>query len=174
MGKSKSSNISDNKPPEEFSKSKLKRESEALQVLGKLLIDLPETQLAQIPLPDTLRDSIMLARSLKTHESIRRQSQYIGKVMRTVDPEPIKLALKKIQFSHEKSTTHFHKIEQWRDQLIQEGDAGLQKLFELYPDCDRQQIRQLIRNAQHDRTVNKNSGAETELFRYLRELMQTI
>ncbi|MBA3662224.1 MAG: DUF615 domain-containing protein [Gammaproteobacteria bacterium] len=159
----------DQEPP---SKSQLKKDMTALQKIGEALIKLSESQLAQVPLPDRLRDAIYFARSLKTHESIRRQLQYIGKLMREVDPEPLRLALKKIQYSHELQTRSFNHIEAWREKLIAQGDPALQQFIENYADADRQLLRQLIRKAQHDRDIQKNSGAETELFRYLRNFVQ--
>jgi ribosome-associated protein len=133
---------------------------------------MPESQLANVPMPDILRDAVHFARSLKTHESKRRQLQYIGKVMRNIDAEPILLALKKIQLSHQTKVTAFHDVEEWRDRLIAEGDTGLQALLEKYPEADRQYLRQLIRKAQQDKLNNKSTGAETELFKYLRDLIQ--
>src|SRR5947207_4279167 len=149
-------------------KSERKRQMLALQKLGEILVALPEVQLKKIPLDNLLLDAVNMARSLKSHEAIRRQLQYIGKIMRNIDPAPIQIALEKIQGTHQKNKAQFHQIERWRDKLIAEGDSALEKLLEQYPEIDRQQIRQLIRNAQHDVLNNKNSGSETELFRYLR------
>lgn len=160
-----------NNHPEKPSKTQRKKDMAALQKLGEALMGLPESQLAKIPLPDDLLESIHLARSLKTHESKRRQLQYIGKIMRGIDPLPIQIALKNIQMTREEHTSQFHQLEQWRDRLISEGDDALQKFLELYPKADRQHLRQLIRKAQHDRANNKKTGGETELFKYLRNLL---
>lgn len=156
--------------PDPLSKSQRKRDMLALQELGKRLIELSETQLAKIPMPDDLLDAIKFARTLKTHESIRRQLQYIGKKMRHVDAEPILEALKKLQMNSDQNTAEFHLTEKWRTKLIASGDDALQELLDAHPDVDRQYIRQLIRKAQQDQKLGKNSGAATELFRYLREL----
>jgi ribosome-associated protein len=161
---------SDESPPEPFSKTQRKKDMHALQEIGKILVNLSESQLAAISLPEDLRSAINEARSLKSHESVRRQFQYIGKKMRGIDPEPIQLALKKIQSTKQVKTAHFHQIEQWRDQLIAAGDEALQKLLEVYPQANRQQLRQLIRKAQHDRANDKKTGGELELFRYLQAL----
>ena len=87
--------------PDKESKSQRKTDMLALQKIGEALIRLPETQLAKIPLEDKLLTAILHAKSLTANEAKRRQLQYIGKIMRHVDPEPIKLALKNIQFPHE-------------------------------------------------------------------------
>jgi ribosome-associated protein len=161
---------SDKKLPDPFSKSQVKRDLQALLDIGKELTALSESQLAKIPLPDNILEAVQFSHSLKSNGAKKRHLQYLGKIIREVDPEPIKAALQKIKFALKENTRQFHKLEQWRDDLIVTGDAALQKLLELYPDADRQHLRQLIRNAKNDRDKNKNSGAETELFKYLRTL----
>ena len=162
---------SERKAPDEVSKSSIKREMTAMQKIGEALVALPPSQFEKVPLPETLSDAIKHARTLKTGESIRRQMQYIGKLMRNVDLEPIKLALTQIKLSHERVTDEFHEVETWRDKFITEGDDAIQIFLQQHSTADRQRIRQLVRKAQHDRKTGKNSGAETELFRYLRDLV---
>lgn len=157
--------------PDPLSKTQRKNAMLDLQKLGEALIELSESQLAQIPLDDDLLAAIQTAHKLKTHESIRRHLQFIGKKMRKIDPEPIRLALKKIHLIKDQVTAKFHKIEEWRTQLISGGDEALQTFLEAYPLADRQRLRQLIRKATRDHVNNTNSGAETELFRHLRELL---
>lgn len=163
--------LSDRKDPDPFSKSQTKRDMLALQKLGVALVELPESQLEKIPLPTQLLEAIQFARTLKANESKRRHLQFIGKLMRDVDAAPIQAALEALRLSHHKGIQQFHKIEKWRDQLIAEGDLAIQKLLEIAPEVDRQQLRQLVRNAQRDTEKSINSGAVTELFRYLRELL---
>lgn len=162
---------SDNLPPQEFSKSKLKREMLALQEIGKQLIALSPSQLARIPLPDFLLNAIQLAHTLKTGEAKRRHLQYIGKLMREVDCAQIQVALKQTQHVHTQKVNQFHEVEKWRDELIAEGDSGLQKFMLLHPTADRQQLRQLIRKTQQDRAKNINTGSEKELFTCLRTIL---
>lgn len=155
-------NDSDNNNlPERPTKSALKRQMTALQEIGEILVSLPETQLKRIPLENPLLEAIQTARSLKSHEAKRRQLQYIGKLMRNIDPEPIQTALDNVLNKSKQSKAQFHQIERWRDLLIAEGDSALEKLLQLYPEMDRQHIRQLVRRKQ-----------QTELFRYLREWME--
>lgn len=156
-------------PEEKPSKTQVKKEMLALQKLGETLTNLSDTELAKIPLTKSLLEAILFARTLKTHESKRRHLQYIGKMMREIDVSAVQTALKKMQFVHEKNTDEFHHIEQWRDQLIAEGDNALQNLMNAHPELDRQKLRQLIRKAQHDQTSGKNTGGATTLFRYLRD-----
>lgn len=161
-----------NPESEKPSKSQLKRDMTALQALGEELIDLPAGQLANIPMPDNLREAIQEAKLLKSHEAIRRQAQRIGKLMREIDPADIRQALQKIKMGRVKEAQDFHEIEELREQLITEGDAALTNLMTSHPELDRQYLRQLIRNAQKDRKKGKKTGAELELFRFLRELLR--
>ncbi|MFZ2316007.1 MAG: ribosome biogenesis factor YjgA [Gammaproteobacteria bacterium] len=157
--------------PEKPSKSQLKREMTALQELGEELIALPASKLAKIPMPENLEDAINEARSLKSHEAIRRQAQRIGKLMREIDPTEIRQALQKLKMGHAKETQHFHDVEHWRDKLIAEGDDALSQLMDAHPAIDRQHLRQLVRNAKKDRDKQKKTGAELELFNFLRKLL---
>jgi len=153
------------------SKSQLKRESHALQAMGEELVELPAAKLAKIPLPDELADAIALARRIKQRGGRKRQLQYIGKLMRKIDPEPIQLALEGLKLDSARETAQLHKLEQWRDRLVAEGDAALGKLLDDYPQADRQHLRQLVRNAQREAKQNKPPKSAREIFRYLRELM---
>lgn len=158
--------------PDEESRTHRKNEMLALQKLGKTLTEMTESQLDKIPITDDMKAIIRTYRTLKTNESKRRHMQYIGKKMRQVDAEAVKKAVENVQRDNAVVVEKFHDVEAWREQLILEGDDGLQKLMVLYPDLDRQQLRQLIRKAQHDRKQEKKTGGELALFRYLRELMQ--
>lgn len=158
--------------PDENSKSQRKRDMIELQKMGEQLIRLNAEQLEKMELPANLLEAILHAKSIKANEAKRRQLQYIGKIMRNIDVEPIRLALKKLQFSHEKSTAQFHKTEEWRQDLITGGDDKLNAFLSEYPTVDRQQLRQLTRKAQHDRKNDKNTGAETALFKYLRGIVK--
>lgn len=157
----------ENDPLERPSKSQRKRDMQALQKIGEALVDLPASQLEKIPLTGLLLDAVNEARLLKSHEAKRRQMQYIGRLMRDIDPQPIEEALSKIQSKHQQNKAQFHQIERWRDRLIAEGDKQLETFLNQYPQSDRQHLRQLIRNAQQGKR-----GADTELFRYLRDIIE--
>lgn len=158
--------------PDEESRTHRKKEMLELQDLGKTLTTLTESQLDKIPISDEMKAIIRTYGTLKTNESRRRHMQYIGKKMRSVDAEAVRKAVENVQRDNAMQVNKFHDVEAWREQLILEGDEGLQKLLTQYPDIDRQHVRQLIRKAQHDRKVEKKTGGELELFRFLRELLQ--
>lgn len=169
----------DNTPPDNddeeiivVSKSQLKRESHALQALGEELVSLPAAKLAKIPMPEELAEAVALARKIKAHGGRKRQMQYIGKVMRSIDAEPIEQALANLKNAASKEAAKFHRLEQWRDRLLEEGDAALGALLEELPGADRQHLRQLIRNAQREAAKNKPPKSAREIFRYLRDLTE--
>ncbi len=159
--------------PSKPSRSQRKRDVSALQDIGEILVDLPAPQLAKIPLDASLSDAVYAARQLKTREAKRRQLQYIGKLMRDVDVQAIQDALSKIQSKDKQTQAQFHQIERWREKLINDGDPALEALLNIAPDTNRQELRQLIRKAKQDREAHKKSGAETQLFRLLRDLLHS-
>lgn len=132
------------------SKSEIKRDAEALKDLGAELVDLGKNALDKIPLDADLRAAVELAQRIKK-EGRRRQLQLIGKMLRQRDPEPIQIALDKLNNRHNQQVALFHKLEQIRDRLIDEGDDAISLVLELYPQADRQQLRSLIRNAKKRR-----------------------
>lgn len=154
------------------SKSEMKREMNALQKLGEELVELPQKQLEKITLPEDLDDAVKLARRLEHREGRRRQLQYIGKLMREIDVTEIKQQLEKYHQQSRNFRQHFHNLEQWRDRLINEGDAALNQLLAEQPGTDRQHLRQLIRQAQKEQSQQKPPAASRKIFKYLRELME--
>lgn len=151
------------------SKSEMKRDMEALQKLGQELVALTPNALAKIPLDESLLAAIKDARHFK-NEAHRRQLQYIGKVMRSVDIEPIQAALDKLRNKHSQMTVALHKLELKRDQLIEQGDSMLNEIMSEHPEADRQRLRQLTRQANKEKSQNKPPKASREIFQYLKEL----
>ena len=163
--------MTDHDDQEYKSKSQLKREMLALQNLGEALVKLPTNNLNKIPLPDELRNAIDHARSITSHGALRRQLQYIGKLMRHVDATPIQQALDAIQRVGQRNTAQFHHVERWRDRLIAEGPGAIDELLAQYPNAERQRLRQLLLNVQRERQRNQPPKAARSLFRYLREIL---
>ncbi len=155
---------------QEISKSERKRESQAAQDLGEKLVQLPASQLKQIPMPDELRDAIALARRITQRGGHRRQLQYIGKLMRGLDTDPIRTALDRLENRDAEAVAQLHRAERWRDRLLAEGDAALEELVNGFPAVDRQHIRQLIRSAQQEQAKSKPPRSARELFRLLKAL----
>lgn len=149
------------------SKSEIKRDAETLKILGTKLVELGKNALERIPLDDDLRMAIELAQRIK-REGRRRQLQLIGKLLRQRDPEPIKIALDKLENRHNQQVALFHKLEQIRDRLIVD-DTVIEEIISQYPHADRQQLRSLSRNAKKEQTSNK---AARQIFQYLREIAE--
>ncbi|AGV12267.1 TPA: ribosome biogenesis factor YjgA [Haemophilus influenzae] len=152
------------------SKSEIKRDAEDLKQLGEKIVNLTKNNLAKIPLNESLLDAIELAQRLQK-EARRRQLQYIGKLLRGIDVEPIREVLDKIENKHNQQQAMLHKIEKVRDELVEKGDVALTDLLNDYPDGDRQQLRNLIRSAQKEREQNKPSKAYREIYQMLKVLM---
>lgn len=157
-----------------ISKSQLKREMSALQEIGEKLCQLSPGKLQKIPMPESLADAIALARKIQNkREGYRRQLQYIGKLMRSIDVEPIAAALDKLENHHQHETLRLHQCEQWRERIINEGDSGIQAFLDSYPQADRQQLRQLMRSALKEQKNNKPPKSSRELFKLIREQVGT-
>lgn len=154
------------------SKSEIKRDAEELKRLGAELVDLGKNALDKIPLDERLRNEIELAQRIKK-EGRRRQLQLIGKIMRSMDVEPIRQALDKLKNRHNQQVALFHKLEALRDRLIVQGDEAMTDVIALYPHADRQQLRSMIRNAQKEKAGNKPPKSLRLIFQYLRELAES-
>ena len=153
------------------SKSQLKREMHALQLLGEELVKLSKDQFEKVVLPEDLHDAVIEARNIRQHGARKRQLQYIGKLMRSIDPVPIQEQLDTLKGQSTQAAQTLHTIERWRDQLLGNGDQALEKLLAQYPQTDRQYIRQLLRNAHKEIKANKPPKSTRALFRYLREII---
>lgn len=152
------------------SKSEIKRDAEDLKQLGEKLVNLTKANLTKVPLDDSLKDAIELAQRLQK-EARRRQLQYIGKLLRSIDAEPIREALEKIENKHNQQQAMLHKLEILRDELVAKGDATLTDLLNEHPSADRQQLRNLIRAAQKEKEQNKPSKAYREIYQILKTLI---
>lgn len=163
----------ENDIPLEKSKSQKKRDAEALQELGTALTKLNEEQLKSIPLPQNLLEAISAARNIHQHGGLKRQLQYIGKLMRDIDPQPVKQALSKLQRHQHHEAAKLHQLESWRDQLILDSSTVMSELLSSFPQLDRQYLRQLVRNAQHETQQQKPPKSARKLFKYLQQLANT-
>lgn len=151
------------------SKTKKKKEAEALQELGEQLVRLSAAQIEDIDLPEEIYEAVALAKTLK-RGALRRQLQYIGTLMRKNDPGPIQEALRNIEEGDYRKAAGFKEIERWRNELIAGNETLIEKILKKYPGSDRQQLTQLVRNAIKERENNKPPKAFRLLFRYLEKI----
>ncbi len=161
---------SDQPEYEEVSRSQRKREVEALQEIGERLITLNASQLGQLDLPDNLRDAVKEAKRLSANGAIRRQKQYIGKLMRNVDPAPIVAKFAEWDGTSREQAAKFHQLERWRDKLLAD-DKAISDLVLAHPRADVQRLRTLIRNAHKEQAAGRPPKSSRELFKELRQLI---
>ncbi|NBI13498.1 ribosome-associated protein [[Haemophilus] felis] len=150
------------------SKSEIKRDAEALKKLGEQLVNLTKPQLAKIPLDESLLEAVELAQRLQK-EARRRQLQYIGKLLRNIDVEPIQESLEKLENKHNQQQAILHRLEKLRDSLLQNAEMITQVCND-YPKVDPQHLRNLIRCAHKEQEQNKPAKAYREIFQYLKQI----
>lgn len=155
-----------------ISKSQKKRDATAAQELGKELLSLSPEALNTIELPETLNKALDDARRIKKNSALKRQLQYIGKLMRHMDVEPIREQYLKLTNHFRQDIKEFHHLEKWRDRLLSEGDKALEDLINEVPDTDRQHLRQLIRQSAKETKLNKPPKSAREIFKYLKTLFE--
>jgi ribosome-associated protein len=154
------------------SKSLRKRQSTDLQSLGEQLIGLSASELEELPLPENLRDAVELARRITAHGGLYRQKQYIGKLMRKIDAEPIRAALTARKDREHVAALRFRRIEQWRDRLLTEGAGAIDALrTEAKTEFDAAALTRLVERAKAERSREHPPHATRELFRMLREIL---
>lgn len=156
----------------EKSKTQVKKELLEITELGQRLLEIPESLLAKLPLSDNCLKAIKEGRKISHHTGRKRQIKYIGKVLREEDLDGIRAELALTDQYHQLEVRKQHLLEQWRDRLIAEGDTATFELLQLESSLDRQQLRQMVRNAQKEKELNKAPKFQRELFRYLRDNMQ--
>lgn len=157
------------------SKSSRKRAAHAAQELGVALAQLREAQLEALDLPEKLKEAIRALRTINSRVAGARQRQYIGKLMRDVDPEPIRAALEARRQVDAQETERFKRVESWRNRLVSEGAPALEELRNWRPQIDPEEWARRVRAAQAERARSGASGpASRELFRALRALFATM
>ena len=156
----------------QISKTQRKREMQALQDLGEELVALGTDKLAELDLPTRLLDAVLEAKRISKFGGLRRQMQYVGRLMRESDADAIRSQLDVGKGNSVAETARLHAIERWRTRLIG-GDLALGELLDQYPRADAQRLRTLIRNVKREAEAKKPPRSFRELFHELREIIQT-
>jgi ribosome-associated protein len=146
------------------SKTRRKQAMHELQDLGEALVALDPPRLAALGLPERLAEAIALARRITKHEGRRRQMQFIGRLMRDVDAEPIRAALASIAAVSHEDRARFAAAEAWRDRLLAE-EAARTEFVALHPDVDGEDLARMIRDARAERTDGRPPHRYRALFR---------
>lgn len=152
------------------SKTKIKKQMHELRDLGKELTELGKDQLAQLDIPDNLRDAIREMKNINKFGAQRRQLQYIGKLMREIDPAPILAKLDVWKGRSQQHIAHAHQLERWRDRLM-ENDKALTELLAAHPQADAQRLRSLIRNAHKEIEAGKPPKNFREIYQVLKDII---
>jgi ribosome-associated protein len=155
--------------PEIVSKTRRKREMHELQALGVALVALPEGMLQAMALDSRLLEAVLEAKRITAHEGKRRQIQYIGRLMRDVDPAPIRARIAELEGSSAQASARHRRLEGWRERLIADDEA-LTAFATEHPGADLQTLRALIRNARKEASLGKPPHAFRELFRVLKDI----
>jgi ribosome-associated protein len=153
-----------------LSKTRRKHQMLELQTLGEALTALSEEQLAQLELPERLLDAVLQAKSIHKFGALRRQLQYIGRLMREVDSDAIAARLDAWKGVSREATARLHLLERWRDRLL-DDDGAVSELATSYPGCDTQRLRTLIRNARQERDAGRPPRNFRALFQELRTII---
>jgi ribosome-associated protein len=174
--RSKATTTADPRPGDDASApSRSQRRREALDVfrLAEMLTALGDAALARVPLDENLREEVRHARAVTSHIAHKRQVQFLAKQLRGCDAEAI-AAIRGV-LANDRTHAHrqaasLHRVEQWRDRLLDGGDAALDALVALHPQAERARLRGLVRTALRERDGGRPPRAMRELFRLLREL----
>ena len=157
------------------SRSEQRRAALDVLALGERLATLTPTQLAKLPVPESLLPHIADTRRMTAHGARKRQVAFLAKQMRREDDEvldAIRDALDAGGDAARRETALMHRAETWRERLLAEGDEALSAFVKAHPDADRQRLRQLVRSTLEERTRNKPPRAFRELFREVKELLE--
>jgi len=153
------------------SKSARKREAASMQELGVKLAALPDQEIKALNLPDSLFVALRDLRRLPSHGAQVRQRQYIGKLMRGIDPEPVLAKLAERKQRHDLEIRYFQQIERWRDRLLSEPATAVGELLQEYPHADAAELKRLLDKAERERLEQRSPVGARELFAFLRQLL---
>lgn len=156
------------------SKSELKRKMSALQKMGEELVNSARDRVKRVPMPEDVRDAILECQQITNHEGRRRQMQYVGKKMRTLDDTEVALIQTTIDSwkgASKSETAAMHSLERKREKLLT-NDTALTELMEQNPELDVQHLRTLIRNARKEQAENKPPKAYREIFQILKDIQK--
>jgi len=154
----------------QLSKSQRKRDMAELRELGGKLLEFSADALRQLDIPEILLEALLTAQRISAHGARKRQLGYIGKLMATIDTEPVRAAVAAREHQHDTATREFHRLERLREELLLRGDDAVPEVLALFPQAERSQLRKLARQARQEQETGQPRGAGKALFRHLREL----
>jgi ribosome-associated protein len=156
---------------ESISKTRRKKDATALQDVGAALVKLSREQLARIDMPEDLREAILECRRFSKHEAIRRQMQYIGRIMRGIDAAPIAEQLAALEAPSKRQTALFHVAEKWRDELLADATA-VERFAREFPRADARRVQALAEAARAERPGKGAPKQARQLFHVVNAVVQ--
>jgi ribosome-associated protein len=153
--------------PEPPTKGELKRRAQSLQQLADRLVEAPDAVLDRLALPEALRDAVLLARRIGSRPALLRQKQYVAKLLRRIEVEPIRAALEAVASERQRETHRFRYVERWRERILAEGDAAVAALVSECPALDTADFRTLVAEARRSHAAGAAQRASRALFRAL-------
>ncbi|MCG8380810.1 MAG: DUF615 domain-containing protein [Gammaproteobacteria bacterium] len=161
--------FSDSDTEETISKSERKRLAHNIKALGEEMATLSDKDFSKLVLPADIHDALVQARAINAHGARKRQLQYVAKLLRNTDLSLIEDQLTQYRNQSAQQTQQLHAIENWRQQLLTEGQPAIDRLMETLPSLDRQQIQQLVRNAQKEAQNHHSPKSARRLFKLIAE-----
>lgn len=158
------------------SRSELRREALGVFELALRLMEQDAARITQLPMSEELQELVLQSKRITAQIARKRQAQYLAKKLRREDDavlHDIRAALDHDKADGRRAAQSLHRVEHWRDRLVADGDTALAEFMAEHPLADRQHLRQLARNAHQEHLKNKPPHASRELFRSLRELLNT-
>lgn len=150
-------------------KSAQKREQAQIKALVTALLACPEAEWQAMGLNETVQKELRLARGMKASGARNRQIKFIVRLLKDDGLEAARQWVEQRDLREAEARRRFHELEAWRDRLVEAGDQALGDYLQAHPETDRQQLRQLVRQARKERDTGKPAGAGKKLFRFLRE-----
>jgi ribosome-associated protein len=160
--------LKDDEEDDYVSKTQRKKMVDALHDLGHDLCELPKEKLKKMDLPESLLTAILDFKRITAHGAKKRQGQYIGRLMREVDPEPIRTVLSALRGESAEHTGWLHQVERWRERLM-EDDTALPEFLLAFPQADIQKLRTLMRNARKEKLEARPPKFFRQLFQMVKE-----
>jgi len=152
------------------SKTEIKREMHQLQDFGQRLIEMSKHQRSRLPLTEALKDAMIVADKIRNkNEALRRHIRHIAKILLETDLAPINQAIDVMANKHQQETAKFTRLENLRDELIEQGNDAIEALLTEFTKMERQKLKQLVRHAAKEKKAEKLGKHYRNLFTYLKE-----
>ncbi len=162
----------DNGEPQKPSRTQQKKEALAAQRLGEALVGLSDQQLDKMGIPEELQEAVVTVRQMHQRGARRRQMQYIGALMRTIDVAVLQQNIEKVTAQRHDDTRRFRQVELWRDELTAGDERRLTWIIETYPDVDKQALAKMVDAVTEAKGIPGRRRSNKALFRYLRGLIE--